>query len=58
MFLSDDGPTLETLNFTFCILAVLYTPTFHYFDFYLNTRAYVVQSYSRTRVRVVISKAL
>ena len=36
MFLSDEGPTLETLDF------ILYprigrTPTFLYFDLYLNT---------------------
>ena len=34
MFLSDEGPTLETLNFTFHIGC---TPTFLYFDLYLNT---------------------
>ena len=34
MFLSDEGPTLETLDFTFRIGS---TPTFLYFDLYLNT---------------------
>ena len=34
MFLSDKGPTLETLDFTFHIGS---TSTFLYFDFYLNT---------------------
>ena len=33
MFLSDEGPTLETLNFTFHIGS---TPTFLYFDSYLT----------------------
>ena len=32
MFLSDEGPTLETLDFTIRIGS---TPTFSYFDFYL-----------------------
>ena len=34
MFLSDEGPMLETLGFTICIDS---TPTFLYFDLYLNT---------------------
>ena len=34
MFLSDEGPTLKTLDFTFYIGS---TPTFLYFDLYLNT---------------------
>ena len=34
VFLSDEGPTLETLDFTFRIGS---TPTFLYFDLYLNT---------------------
>ena len=34
MFLSDEGPTLKTLDFTFCIGS---TPTFLYFDLYFNT---------------------
>ena len=34
LFLSDEGPTLETLDFTFHIGS---TPTFSYFDLYLNT---------------------
>ena len=34
MFLSDEGPTLETLDFTIRIGS---TPTFLYFDLYLNT---------------------
>ena len=34
MFISDKGPTLETLDFTFYIGS---TPTFSYFDLYLNT---------------------
>ena len=34
MFLSDEGPTLETLDFTIHIGS---TPTFLYFDLYLNT---------------------
>ena len=33
-FLSDEGPTLETLDFTICIGS---TPTCLYFDLYLNT---------------------
>ena len=37
MFLSDEGLTLETLDFTIRIGS---TPTFLYFDLYLNT-AYV-----------------
>ena len=32
-FLSDEGPTLETLDFT---LHIASTPTFLYFDLYLN----------------------
>ena len=34
LFLSDEGPTLETLDFTFHIGS---TPTFSYFDLYLKT---------------------
>ena len=34
MFLSDEGLTLETLDFTVRIDS---TPTFLYFDLYLNT---------------------
>ena len=34
MLLSDEGPTLETLDFTFYIGS---TTTFLYFDLYLNT---------------------
>ena len=34
MFLSDEGPMLETLDFAFYIGS---TPTFLYFDFYLMT---------------------
>ena len=34
MLLYDEGPTLETLNFTIHIGS---TPTFLYFDLYLNT---------------------
>ena len=34
MFLSDKGPTLETLDYTIRIGS---TPTFFYFDLYLNT---------------------
>ena len=34
MYLSDEGPTLETLDFTIRIGS---TPTFLYFDLYLNT---------------------
>ena len=34
LFLSDQGPTLELLDFTFPIGG---TPTFLYFDLYLNT---------------------
>ena len=33
-FLSDEGPTFETLDFAFHIDS---TPTFLYFDLYLNT---------------------
>ena len=32
LFLSDEGPMLETLDFTICIGS---TPTFSYFDLYL-----------------------
>ena len=38
MFLSDEGPALKTLDFTFYIGS---TPTFLYFDLYFNT-AYAV----------------
>ena len=41
MFLSDDRPTLKTLDFAFYIGS---TPTFLYFDFYLNT-AYAAHVY-------------
>ena len=34
MSLSDEGPSLETLDFTFYIGS---TPTFLYFDLYLNS---------------------
>ena len=34
LFLSDEGPTLETLDFAFYIGS---TPTFLYFDLYFNT---------------------
>ena len=34
MFLSDEGPTLKMLDFTFHIGS---TPTFLYFNLYLNT---------------------
>ena len=34
MFLSDEGSTLETLDFTVHIGSI---PTFLYFDLYLNT---------------------
>ena len=34
IFLSDEGPPLKTLDFTFYIGS---TPTFLYFDLYLNT---------------------
>ena len=34
LFLSDEGPMLETLDFAFYIGS---TPTFLYFDLYLNT---------------------
>ena len=34
MFLFDEGPTLETLDFTINIGS---TPTYLYFDLYLNT---------------------
>ena len=34
MFLSDEGPTFKTLDFAFYIGS---TPTFLYFDLYLNT---------------------
>ena len=34
VFLSDEGPTLETLDFALYIGS---TPTFLYFDLYLNT---------------------
>ena len=34
MFLSDEGPKLETFHFTIHIGS---TPTFLYFDLYLNT---------------------
>ena len=34
MFLSDEGPSLQTLDFAFYIGS---TPTFLYFDLYFNT---------------------
>ena len=34
MFLSDEGPSLKTLDFAFYFGT---TPTFLYFDLYLNT---------------------
>ena len=40
MFLSDERPTLETLDFTFYIGS---TPTFLYFDLYLNTTVLMLQ---------------
>ena len=41
MFLSDEGPTLETLDIAFYIGS---TPTFLFFDLYLNT-AYAAISF-------------
>ena len=41
MFLSDEGPTLKMLDFTFHIGS---TPTFLYFELYLNT-AYATHTY-------------
>ena len=49
MFLSDELPTLETLDFTIRIGS---TPTFLYFDLYLNT-AYT----QRTTFFYISSKA-
>ena len=48
MFLSDEGPTLKTLDFTFYIGS---TPTFLYFDLYLNTAyaAHYVLCFSLTK---------
>ena len=37
MYLSDEGPTLEKLAFAFYIGS---TPTFLYFDLYLNVYSY------------------
>ena len=39
MFLSHEGPTLETLDFTMRISS---TPTYLYLDLHLNTAAYYV----------------
>ena len=49
MFLSDEGPTLETLDFTFYIGST--TPTFLYFDLYLNTAyaAHYILCFSLTK---------
>ena len=41
MFLSDEGPTLKTIDFAIRIGS---TPTFLYFDLYLNT-AYATYVY-------------
>ena len=44
MFLSDEGSTFETLDFTFYIGN---TPSFLYFDLYFNT-AYVAHNFYYT----------
>ena len=48
MFLSDEGPTLKTLDFAFYIGS---TPTFLYFDLYLNTAyaAHYIMCFSLTK---------
>ena len=48
MFLSDEGPMLETLDFAFYIGS---TPTFLYFDLYLNTAyaAHYILCFSLTK---------
>ena len=48
MFLSDEEQTLETLDFGFCIGS---TPTFLYFDLYLNTAyaAHYILCFSLTK---------
>ena len=43
MFVSDEGPTLETLDFTIRIGS---TPTFLHFDLYLNT-AYAAHYFTK-----------
>ena len=54
MFLSDEGPTLETLDFTFYIGS---TPTFLYFVLYLNT-AYAAHYVYFTYVYFTLSSSL
>ena len=48
MFLSDEGPTFKTLDFTFYIGS---TPTFLYFDLYFNTAyaAHYILCFSLTK---------
>ena len=49
MFLSDEGPTFKTLDFTFYIGS---TPTFLYFDLYLYSAyaAHYVYKYNRLKI--------
>ena len=49
MFLSDKRSTLETLDFTFYIGS---TPTFLYFDLYLNTAYAAHYVYFTTRLKI------
>ena len=48
LMLSDEGPTLKTLDFTFYIGS---TPTFLYFDLYFNTAyaAHYILCFSLTK---------
>ena len=57
MFLSDEGPTLETLDFTIRIGS---TPTFLYFDLYLNTAyaAHYVYLIFRTTFEMIMVSLL
>ena len=49
MFPSDKRPTLKTLDFTFYIGS---TPTFLYFDLYLNTAYAAHYVYFTTRLKI------
>ena len=54
MFLSDEGPTLKTLDFAFYIGS---TAIFLYFDLYLNT-AYVLHCvYTQCSFTLELNKA-
>ena len=49
-FFSDEGPTLETLDFAFCIGS---TPTFFHFHLYLNTAYAAHYVYFMRRERLI-----